>query len=420
MLMEKLKIARRVIVFDGDRRYLRLAKRYLDDFEEVESLRAISWWDLVFRRVRIVALPRKSDMHSFSERLKRKLIKSFALSLEKQLAEVNFKECIFGEHGDRVIFVPSYVAEIYRCHFPDFKVLELADGVSWCEMKSTIDLVESALKAGDLDEALGITVFTNVVDDANIRSYRKLHPNRRIVLRYHDHLVGDFIKNCPENILSMIERLRRDKVIDELESYSKCDADQIGGSYRPSAVSPKIISQLQQPVRNALYRFLGTPKNSHDQTRSSVLNEVREQILHDYPKSFSWIEERVFPVQKKSWKPYETYLAESMFSEVVVDLTRLDQEEGFSYRVPEALFSNRKIISNRLILRGEPFYSPERVFLIGVDPISRLKSFLETDIEPLPESILRLYDASLWWTSDDPRRDDRQTDTTERRRDFMR
>ena len=73
MLMEKLKIAHRVIVFDGDRRYLRLAKRYLDDFEEVESLRAISWWDLVFRRVRIVALPRKSDMHSFSERLKEPL-----------------------------------------------------------------------------------------------------------------------------------------------------------------------------------------------------------------------------------------------------------------------------------------------------------------------------------------------------------
>lgn len=73
-----------------------------------------------------------------------------------------------------------------------------------------------------------------------------------------------------------------------------------------------------------------------------------------------------------------------------------------------------------MILREEPFYSPERVFLIGVDPLSRLQSFLESDIEPLPESILRLYDASLWWTAEDPRRDDRQTNTAERRRDFLR
>lgn len=89
-------------------------------------------------------------------------------------------------------------------------------------------------------------------------------------------------------------------------------------------------------------------------------------------------------------------------SEVYVDLYRVDEDEGFSYRIPEALFLNRKIISNRTILHDESFYSPERIFLIGIDPIERLKSFLETDIEPLPEEVLRLYDSRLWWTDDDP------------------
>ena len=104
----------------------------------------------------------------------------------------------------------------------------------------------------------------------------------------------------------------------------------------------------------------------------------------------------------RDWLPYEEYLREAALAEVAVDLTRLGQDEGFSYRVAEALFWNKKIISNRRILAEEPFYSPDRVFLIGVDPLERLPEFLEADLDPLPPDILKLYDSTLWWTDRDP------------------
>ena len=85
-----------------------------------------------------------------------------------------------------------------------------------------------------------------------------------------------------------------------------------------------------------------------------------------------------------------------------MDLFRLDPNEGFSFRIPEALWLNRKIISNRLCLQKEDFYSPERIFLIGLDPIERLRSFLEKDVEPLPKKILCRYDSRLWWMEGDP------------------
>lgn len=143
-----------------------------------------------------------------------------------------------------------------------------------------------------------------------------------------------------------------------------------------------------------------------------ALNDIRKEIVRIYPNVDHWIVEHSV-LGSSAWKPYKEYLEETVRAEVVVDLVRIGQEEGFSYRIPEALFLNRKIITNRLILRDEPFYSPERIFLIGVDPVSRLKTFLESDLEPLPDEVLRLYDARLWWTDEDPRRNIRSEATSE-------
>ena len=89
-------------------------------------------------------------------------------------------------------------------------------------------------------------------------------------------------------------------------------------------------------------------------------------------------------------------------SEIYIDLVRIDKKEGFSFRIPEALWFNRKIISNRIGLLEENFYSPERIFLIGYDPITRLRTFLEGDLSSPSEQILHYYDSRLWWTNSDP------------------
>lgn len=89
-------------------------------------------------------------------------------------------------------------------------------------------------------------------------------------------------------------------------------------------------------------------------------------------------------------------------AEVCLDFYRLGPNEGFSYRIIEALFLNQKIITNRTNLLEEPFYSPERVFIIGKDNINNLKQFLESDLPALSDSILKYYNSQLWWTDEDP------------------
>ena len=68
----------------------------------------------------------------------------------------------------------------------------------------------------------------------------------------------------------------------------------------------------------------------------------------------------------------------------------------------EALFLNRKIITNRSTAAGEPFDRPGRLFLIGRDSPETLWSFLQTEPQPLEPEALRSIDARLWWTPEDP------------------
>lgn len=380
-----------------------MARRYIENIEIVESFDAISWADILFRRVRLISVPDRHEARSIRELCKRKVIKLLRLSIRKKLSETCFEDCIFGELGPKVFFISAYNnLPIYQCNLSEeFQVLAFGGSLLTDHMKTVIKKVEHT-REFEVDKKPGLTVFADVSEDTSLRAYKKMHPNRRIVLRYHDRLDSGSTY-AKDQLLQMIANLRRDGVVDELESYYRADAELIGGIYRPNAVNPVVMSTLQSPMRDAIYRFIGAPMRDKRQKRLDALTEIRKELRRLYPNVDRWIDEH-YVFNSSTWKPYPKYLEETARAEVVVDLVRLCQEEGFSYRIPEALFLNRKIITNRLILRDEPFYSPERIFLIGVDPVSRLKTFLESDLEPLPDEVLRLYDARLWWTDEDPRR----------------
>ena len=406
-MTSKIYCSHRVLAISGKNPRLPMARRYIDNIEIVDSFDAIPWTDILLRRVRLISVPGKPEARSKRELHKRKAIKLLGLCISDQLGKVNFEDCLLGEHGSKVIFAPAHsVVLIYQRHLPKgFKVLELKDELRADRMRPIAKKAEHARELGILDEKPGLTVFTNVREDTILRAYRKIHPNRRIVLRYHDRLDAGLGERAPDkkHLLRMIAALKRDGVVDEVESYYRTDAELMGGIYRPNAVNPDVMAALECPVRDAIYRFIGGPTNTKTQNRLEALNEIRQELRRIYPNADRWIEE-LYVLGPSTWKPYSEYLRETARAEVIVDLVRIGQEEGFSYRIPEALFLNRKIITNRLILRDEPFYSPERIFLIGIDPVSRLKTFLESDLEPLPDEVLRLYDARLWWTDEDPRR----------------
>lgn len=120
-----------------------------------------------------------------------------------------------------------------------------------------------------------------------------------------------------------------------------------------------------------------------------------------YPTISRWICWNIVD-NMKSRMPYSSYLNRMVMAEVFIDIVRINSKEGFSFRVPEALFLNRKIITDRVDIVSEKFFSSERVYIVGGENKYDLQTFLEKDIGPLSKDVLKFYDSTLWWTENDP------------------
>ena len=102
----------------------------------------------------------------------------------------------------------------------------------------------------------------------------------------------------------------------------------------------------------------------------------------------------VLPTDLSKGLSYKDYIKFVSTGEVIIDLVRLNPEEGFPFRIPEALAFEKKVITNRRIIINSEFYDPTRFFVIGVDSIGTLKDFMESDYKKLPINVLDKFDVN--------------------------
>ncbi len=118
-----------------------------------------------------------------------------------------------------------------------------------------------------------------------------------------------------------------------------------------------------------------------------------------YPSAIQYINEYIISLDLMETRmiPYPVYLDIIGQSEIVVDMYRVAADEGFSYRISEALLLERKIITNRRLVLESDFYDPSRIFVIGYDSLERLGEFVQNRFKPLPSEIRKRYDCRSWW-----------------------
>lgn len=396
----------RVVAVSRHSTRLKQASRYFRHIETAETLSDIAWRDILLRRVRLIAVPGKRRCRNAQERAKRALCKLLMLTVTGVIAEKSLEECFLHSEEGSVIIAPSETAAaIYRWHLESegFLVLECKDETKKARIRAFARRADAKLRSEGADESTGLTVFLNLYDTELLRLYRKLHPKRRIVLRLHDSMEGGLGKHSmtPQRLAGLIARLIREGTVSEAESYSAHDAKALGIAYRPNGANIRKVRALDVPWRRKLGVFIGGASGGSEGRRTKALRTVIDAVRRAFGPHAP-IECRAAE-KEAQWVPYPAYLKEAAAAEVFIDTVRLSQSEGFSFRIPEALALNRKIITNRTAVLSEPFYSPERVFVIGRDSEATLRAFLERDIGPVPKEVLDLYDAALWWTPQDPR-----------------
>lgn len=72
------------------------------------------------------------------------------------------------------------------------------------------------------------------------------------------------------------------------------------------------------------------------------------------------------------------------------------EQDGISLRVLEALFLNKKLITNNQKIKEYDFYRKENIFVLGDDKIDNLKEFLNSSFYEISDDIKRNYSYEEW------------------------
>lgn len=99
-----------------------VASQYCPNLQMVGSLSEIGFLDLIFRRVRLTKIPRKDQISTFLELIKRKIAKILKLSVEKNIILCNLHDGLFIEASrlDEILYFSQYnhIRSIFQYHLP--------------------------------------------------------------------------------------------------------------------------------------------------------------------------------------------------------------------------------------------------------------------------------------------------------------
>lgn len=100
---------------------------------------------------------------------------------------------------------------------------------------------------------------------------------------------------------------------------------------------------------------------------------------------------------RRSYVPYQEYTQWVSRSRAIIDITQSGQN-GFSMRIMEAIFGDKKLISTNSALRYADFYDPNNIFIIDLDHVDegKLREFMDSDFHPYDKAVKSYYSIAAW------------------------
>lgn len=80
---------------------------------------------------------------------------------------------------------------------------------------------------------------------------------------------------------------------------------------------------------------------------------------------------------------------------VMIDIVE-PGEEWMTLRPLLALSNQKKVITNNIYIKKEPYYSKENVFILGADKEDDLKDFIMTAFQEIPKEVMEYYEVREW------------------------
>lgn len=216
-----------------------------------------------------------------------------------------------------------------------------------------------------------ILVFDSI-SIAFLNWLKRHNPNKRIVLWYWNPVSLTINPNdVPEGI--------------EKWSYSRKDCEEYGMTFNTQFCFSKYETVSQEPKTDVF--FFGRDKGRGDAIEGYQKQLEALGIKTDF---------RIIR-SDKDYIPYEKVIELTCQAKCVLDFC-VSEDVGMSLRALEALFLNKKVITNNAMYVYEAFYSPKNVFILGKDDINSLQNFLNEPLQDIAKETKDAYLFENWLT----------------------
>lgn len=175
----------------------------------------------------------------------------------------------------------------------------------------------------------------------------------------------------------------KDKNIDEFWTFDREEAKKYNFKYNPQFYTNKIKLKEKNIEQDVI--FLGRAKK-----RKSELLKLQDKLkCNGITNKFIIIE------MEKELLSYDKYLDLISKSKCILDYNEKGQI-GLTLRPMEALFLEKKLITNNKDIKNYDFYNPNNIFILGEDNIENIKEFMNKPYEKVEQRIIDYYDFEQW------------------------
>ena len=223
-------------------------------------------------------------------------------------------------------------------------------------------------------------VCINTTNLIFIKSLQKIFPKSKIYIRFYDSLDSGYIN------INAFKRLLKYTLNTNIsvETYSLTDSKKYKINYYPNTVNIANLNKIQNKYllnnTNSVF-FLGSVNSERLNSLLQLMNILTKNnvkicfylFLDKEIKDLAALNQinsdlgyQAIKILKK-YINYNEYIKLLSQYNITIDFYRFNSNEGYSFRIPEAIILNKKIITNRQIIKYESFYKPQNILLIEKD-----------------------------------------------------
>ena len=202
------------------------------------------------------------------------------------------------------------------------------------------------------------------------------------------------IKRDLDHSRRQLDKLKQ--IVDTVHTFDQQDAATYGLQFTPQPYR-HVTASADADIWQAFY-FSGVDKG-----RLGLLLELKAAIaqlgmvpqFHVVPDKGKDYAPQLQAQLQARWIPYARNLLESQHAECLVEIVQ-EHQSGATLRSMEALFLQKKIITNRASAREDAFFDPDRVLVVERVDAAEIGAFMRRPFKPVDPALLAPHEIHAW------------------------